>query len=174
MTDPQQKDWDDLYFKNLKWVLGFISLVTFSAAMTLVFNSLGMSFDFGTRRSTPIAKEQVQKRLDIFSNQKEINRVEDGIHVQTGLVYAQNFSLIKNTCTSCHSAQLIRQNRATREGWKEMIRWMQATQGLWDLGNNEVLILDYLAEHYAPIEVTRRPGLDLAAIEWYILELEKE
>ncbi len=53
-----------------------------------------------------------------------------------------------------------------------MIRWMQATQGLHDLGENEDAIVKYLAAHYAPQEVGRRAALDMEAIEWYLLELE--
>jgi len=67
---------------------------------------------------------------------------------------------------------LVTQNRATREGWKEMIIWMQATQGLQDLGENEKPILDYLAKHYAPEELGRRANLNVDEIEWYILELD--
>jgi hypothetical protein len=40
-----------------------------------------------------------------------------------------------------------------------MIRWMQDTQGLWSLGDNEPLVLDYLAQHYGPFAVGRRPPL---------------
>jgi hypothetical protein len=98
--------------------------------------------------------------------------VQDGIHVATGLVYADGFELVQTQCTACHSAKLITQNRASRAGWEQMIRWMQATQGLWDLGDKERPILDYLATHYAPEEESRRANLDLEAIEWYILELE--
>ena len=54
-----------------------------------------------------------------------------------------------------------------------MIDWMQATQGLWELGDNEPIILDYLATHYAPEEVGRRANLDVEEIGWYILELEE-
>lgn len=98
--------------------------------------------------------------------------IENGIHVPTGLIYAEGFDLVRSTCTGCHSAQLITQNRATRTGWQSMIRWMQKTQGLWELGDNEGPILDYLATHYAPEEVGRRANLDVEAIEWYVLELE--
>lgn len=103
---------------------------------------------------------------------EDYNQVVNGVHVQTGLIYAEGFEIVRGTCTACHSAQLVTQNRATRDGWLQMIRWMQATQGLWDLGKNERPILDYLAAHYAPEEVGRRANLDVAAIEWYILELE--
>lgn len=99
--------------------------------------------------------------------------VVDGIHVQTGLVYAEGFDIVRGTCTACHSAKLVTQNRATREGWAHMIDWMQETQGLWDLGKNEAIILDYLAKHYAPKAVGRRANLDLEAVKWYVLELKE-
>jgi hypothetical protein len=53
-----------------------------------------------------------------------------------------------------------------------MIRWMQATQGLWDLGKNEPIVLDYLAKYYAPEDVGRRANIDVAEVEWFILNLE--
>ncbi len=96
--------------------------------------------------------------------------IVDGIHVASGLVVAEGFQTVKATCTACHSGQLVTQNRATREGWEEMIRWMQRTQGLWDLGEQEPVILDYLATHYAPQEIGRRANIDVEAIEWYLLE----
>ena len=99
--------------------------------------------------------------------------VENGIHVKTGLKNDENLQLIISSCTSCHSAKLITQNRATRSGWRQMIEWMQATQGLPDLGQQEPKILDYLAKHYAPEEIGRRANLDMAEIEWYILNLEE-
>jgi hypothetical protein len=96
--------------------------------------------------------------------------VVDGIHQQTGLHDDPNLNTIIGACTPCHSAQLITQNRATREGWEGMIKWMQKTQGLMQLGDAEPIILDYLAKYYAPEETGRRKNLDVAAIEWYILE----
>ena len=98
------------------------------------------------------------------------DRIENGIHVATGLKVAEGFEVVRRTCTACHSAKLVIQNRADRQGWQGMIRWMQATQGLWDLGEQEEVILTYLAANYAPEEVGRRANLDLDAIEWYILE----
>lgn len=102
------------------------------------------------------------------------DEVKDGIHVATGLVYAEGFDIVRGTCTACHSAKLVTQNRATREGWTEMIRWMQASQGLWDLGANEPVILNYLATNYAPKDIGRRANIDVDAIEWYVLDLDKE
>jgi mono/diheme cytochrome c family protein len=84
------------------------------------------------------------------------------------LAEGEGLELVKIHCTSCHSAKLIVQNRATREGWRSMIRWMQQTQNLWDLGENEEKILDYLSTHYPPEEKGRRENLK--DIEWYDLE----
>lgn len=95
------------------------------------------------------------------------DKVENGIHLRTGLVYAKGFKLVNATCTACHSAKLITQNRASREGWKAMINWMQETQGLADLADKEEAILDYLALHYAPEKKGRRAQLE--EIEWYEL-----
>ena len=79
----------------------------------------------------------------------------------------ETFPLIIANCTSCHSAKLITQNRATREGWASMIDWMQATQGLWKFDEHEPQILDYLAKYYSPTETGRRENL--AVEEWYEL-----
>jgi len=100
------------------------------------------------------------------------NLIENGIHVKTGLKADEHLKLVIGACTSCHSAKLITQNRASRVGWKNMIVWMQETQGLVDLGSSEGKILDYLAEHYAPEEVGRRQNIDMEEVEWYILSLD--
>lgn len=96
--------------------------------------------------------------------------IVDGIHVPTGLIVAEGFESVRTTCTACHSGKLVAQNRATRTGWKEMITWMQETQGLWPLGENEPIILDYLAANYGPEETGRRANLE--EVEWYILEMD--
>jgi hypothetical protein len=125
------------------------------------------------------SKEQLEKMAETRQRQARADRKEDwnliekGMHVKTGLKADENLQLIIQSCTSCHSAKLITQNRASRMGWKNMIDWMQATQGLTDLGDREPLILDYLAEHYAPEEEGRRANLDVEEIEWYILNLEE-
>lgn len=94
--------------------------------------------------------------------------VKDGIHLATGFREGDGLPLVIAHCTPCHSAELVTQNRMTREGWEGTIRWMQQTQNLWDLGENEAAILDYLATYYAPEEQGRRPNLE--DIEWYELE----
>lgn len=93
---------------------------------------------------------------------------EKGKDSETGLVLDEHFLLVKSQCTACHSAKLITMNRFTREGWKDKIAWMQKTQNLWDLGENETLILDYLTRNYSPEEKTSRRR-NLEGIEWYKL-----
>lgn len=100
------------------------------------------------------------------------NKVVNGIHVRTGLHDDPNLQIIIGACTSCHSAKLITQNKATRAGWEQMIRWMQQTQNLSDLGDQEPILLDYLAKYYAPSKEGRRTNIDINAIEWYVLDLE--
>jgi hypothetical protein len=97
-----------------------------------------------------------------------VSRTNATIEEPSVLADDPNIDIIKTNCTACHSAKLIVQNRATREGWKSMIVWMQKNQKLWDLGNNEDLILDYLAKNYAPEDKGRRSNLK--EIEWYQLD----
>ena len=97
----------------------------------------------------------------------EDSEVTPEINEATGLVMDETFPLIIAHCTSCHSAKLITQNRATREGWAAMIDWMQASQGLWKFDKDEPQILDYLAKYYSPTESGRRENLKVE--EWYEL-----
>jgi hypothetical protein len=78
---------------------------------------------------------------------------------ESRLVIAPGFQTVKTQCTVCHSSKLIIQNRADRNGWLQMIRWMQRSQGLWPLGPNEAVILDYLEANYAPTSSGRRAPL---------------
>lgn len=93
--------------------------------------------------------------------------VENGIHIPTGLIVDEGVLEVSRTCGACHSLNLVTQNRADREGWKDIIVWMQETQKLWDLGETEPIILDYLAKNYAPENTGRRKNLE--DIEWYDL-----
>ena len=81
---------------------------------------------------------------------------------ETGFVVAPGFELVEANCTACHSSRLTLQMRADRDGWLELIRWMQRTQNLWQLPPaTEAEILDYLSTHYAPTATRfRRPPLD--------------
>ena len=96
------------------------------------------------------------------------DRIENGIHVRTGLVAADGYMEVVNNCTVCHSAKLVIQNRMNAERWAATIDWMQQTQNLWDLGKNEDIIINYLVTNYPPQKIGRRAPL--SNIEWYELE----
>nr|WP_295930816.1 hypothetical protein [uncultured Dyadobacter sp.] len=88
---------------------------------------------------------------------------------ETGLVVDENLYMVKAQCTSCHSSKLIIANRFTRDGWKQKIRWMQANHNLWELGDTEKQVLDYLEKNYSPTaSVARRAPLK--DIKWYKLD----
>ena len=113
---------------------------------------------------------------NLFSAEKEmvavvtedLDRIENGLDVETGFIAEGDYLLVKRTCISCHSSKLVLQNRATKEGWQDMITWMQATQKLWDLGENEEKIIHYLATYYGPEAKGRRAPLEVD--EWYEIE----
>ncbi len=96
------------------------------------------------------------------------NRIENGIHVRTGLKEDEGLMTVVTHCTACHSAQLVIQNRMNKERWNATIRWMQETQNLWDLGENQEVIVDYLVRNYPPTEKGRRENLK--DVDWYELK----
>lgn len=89
---------------------------------------------------------------------------------ESGLIDGPNLALVKAQCTACHSSKLILQHRFTRAGWQDRIRWMQKYHKLWDLGESEKVVLDYLETYYGP-----QPGggdfrrAPLKEINWYKL-----
>ena len=75
----------------------------------------------------------------------------------TGLIVSPGWQLVRAHCGGCHSHQLVTGQRADRQSWLDMIRWMQAPQNLWQFDREtEAGILDYLAEHYPPQPNRRR------------------
>jgi len=137
----------------------FLSKITWAIILLMIFSNCTSETD---------AKLENSSQGEVISTVVE----KDSIDPLTGLIIAEGFPQVKALCTPCHSAKLVTQNRASREGWEQMIRWMQETQNLKDLGTNEPIVLDYLAANYAPQEIGRRTNLDVEDIEWYILELE--
>ena len=80
-----------------------------------------------------------------FSN---LQAIEDK---ETGLVISSGWDLVRAHCGSCHSHKLVTSQRADRQTWLSMIRWMQETQNLWDFDSTtENMILDYLTREYPP------------------------
>ncbi|ARV15203.1 monoheme cytochrome C [Polaribacter sp. SA4-12] len=110
------------------------------------------------------------KNSDLVYNdiEEDDDKIENGIHLRTGLVDAEGLMTVVNNCTNCHSAKLVTQNRMNAERWNETIKWMQKTQNLWDLGENQKVIVNYLVVNYPPIAKGRR--MILKDIDWYKLE----
>jgi len=99
--------------------------------------------------------------------EEDEDKIENGIHVRTGFVEDVGLMETVNNCTNCHSSKLVIQNRMSKERWLATIKWMQETQNLWDLGGTEAIIVNYLANNYAPEKKGRRENL--SDIEWYEL-----
>ncbi len=153
----------------ISFVINGSLLIVFGALLLLIY----LPFSDSIKASFEPEPAPVTRHIPSGSGGAvDENKVVNGIHVATGMAYDNNFEIVRRACTSCHSAKLVTQNRATRDGWKQMIRWMQATQGLPDLGKDEGKILDYLAKNYAPSEVGRRINLNTEEIEWYTLKIE--
>lgn len=88
---------------------------------------------------------------------------EDGIDPDTGLKIAPGWLQVRAHCGGCHSHALVTGQRADRQTWLEMIRWMQATQNLWTFPETtEREILDYLASNYPPRANRRRAPIPQA------------
>jgi hypothetical protein len=97
---------------------------------------------------------------------------QQNVDAKTGLIIDQGFETVKTECTVCHSAKLIIQNKATRQGWLGTIRWMQNTQGLRQLpAETEREILTYLAANY-PLEQKGRRANPVVE-NWYWLNRDQ-
>ncbi|WP_255700571.1 hypothetical protein [Dyadobacter sp. CY343] len=128
--------------------------------LLIFFTSIGiLLFSFGSNVDRAgLEQSATLLKLDTLKKDKE-----------TGLVTDENLHLVKAQCTTCHNSKLILNNRFTHDGWKQKIRWMQANHNLWDLGETEKPVLDYLEKHYSPtIASTRRTPLK--NVKWYKLE----
>lgn len=79
------------------------------------------------------------------------------IDESTGLLKEPGWEQVRAHCGGCHSHALVTSQRADRQTWVDIIRWMQATQNLWQFSPDvESEILDYLAANYPPQPNRRR------------------
>ena len=131
--------------------------VTALASVLLLITIYYPSLSFGDSNTEVLAEVEIDEDL-----------IENGIHVRTGLKEAAGLMTVVNNCTNCHSAKLVTQNRMTEERWNETIKWMQKKQGLWELGDDQKIIVDYLVKNYPPQKKGRR--MALTDIDWYELE----
>ena len=79
------------------------------------------------------------------------------IDAASGLKKNPGWEQVRAHCGGCHSHALVTGQRADRNTWLDIIRWMQATQNLWQFEPQvETQILDYLAANYPPQPNRRR------------------
>lgn len=104
-----------------------------------------------------------------YADQNSSEAAEHSPSASTSLKKSPGYKTVQRECTVCHSEKLITQNRASRAGWTEIIRWMQKTQNLRSFSaKEEKTLLDYLANHYGPQVTGRRAPLKTQ--EWYDLK----
>ncbi|UFH53829.1 hypothetical protein [Spirosoma sp. KNUC1025] len=95
------------------------------------------------------------------------------IDPESGLATDPNLMIVKSQCTACHSTKLILQHRFTRAGWLDRIRWMQKYHKLWDLGESEKVVLDYLEKYYGPQSAQVKAAYrraPLKNVQWYKMD----
>lgn len=146
-------------FGLLITIISLVGVLVMGVIYVLLDPSLSL---FKGTQATEVRVESTAILLD------DADRIENGIHVETGFIEAPGMMITIQNCTNCHSSKLVIQNRMNEERWVKTIRWMQETQNLWDLGENEKIIVDYLVSNYPPKKVGRRANLDVA--EWYQLD----
>lgn len=146
-------------FRNLTLLsisLGFIMAVT----MMFKFGMIQLPVD-----NDEVVAEQMAPEIPV---KEELPGEIGTVDPESGLIIDHGLNIVKAQCGACHSTRLVAQNRFTRDGWKDLIRWMQQTQNLWDLGEQEDVILDYLAKNFAPQKKGRRKPLE--NVDWYVLK----
>jgi len=150
----EEKDHTYRNSKKSKWKQ-FVFI--FIVVMIIGFMTIPLLDFFSDEQVKPVVVEKNSASNDIV----------DGIHVRTGLIDDEGLLIVIGNCTACHSAQLITQNRMNKEQWDATIRWMQESQNLWDLGDNQEVIVNYLVKNYPVVSKGRRQNL--SEIEWYNL-----
>lgn len=159
---------EDAEKKNEHLRFGARRILMMFSAVFLIIGAMGIYFLTDPTLSFFDAEEPDTELVDVPKEEDDFDKIENGIHVRTGLVEAEGLMTVVNNCTNCHSAKLVTQNRMNKERWLTTIRWMQETQNLWDLGPNEDIIINYLVTNYPPKKKGRRETL--ANIEWYELK----
>ena len=137
----------------------FAVFFSFLASILLLFAVYDPTFSVFENKKTDLVYSDLIEDED---------KIENGIHLRTGLIEAEGLMTVVNNCTNCHSAKLVTQNRMNTERWNTTIKWMQETQNLWDLGENQPIIVNYLVTNYPTIAKGRR--MILTDINWYTLE----
>lgn len=77
----------------------------------------------------------------------------------------ENWKLIKSNCSACHSERLLTQQQLDRANWAKAIKRMQTQENLWDLGEYETKILDYLSSFYGASSKPKRQRVRRAQLQ---------
>ncbi|EAL8807452.1 cytochrome C [Campylobacter jejuni] len=67
------------------------------------------------------------------------------INPDTGLIIDPDSPLVEANCLACHGSNLITNMHASRKAWLAAIRWMQDSEGLWEI---EPELEKYYGEKY--------------------------
>jgi hypothetical protein len=153
------------YKEELPNVLNRLKFLIWGVVLVLIFILVGGSFVLFFQSNEIQYIEQMSSDEEWEEDEFEI---VNGQEVTTGLLVDKNWTLIKRHCTQCHTTKIITQNRASREGWENMISWMQETQNLWDLGEDHDGVIDYLTRNYGIV----KNGIysELIIEDWYEIE----
>jgi hypothetical protein len=132
---------------------------------------LGLGLILSSFRQKASLESKAQIKTFAYAANSETLTDTTKMDPETGLIVDENLYMVKAQCTGCHSTKLISANHFTRDGWKQKIRWMQANHNLWELGETEKQVLDYLEKNYAPVQIVSRRA-PLKDIKWYDLKLK--
>ncbi len=152
---------EDSFRKQIKQ-LGQLLLV-FGCLLVLFISSM-----FYLKEHPHILQSQDAYESVDGTNEHLLVELDEETISKSGFVNEPGVSQVIQNCTQCHSAKLVTQNQMSEEGWISTITWMQETQNLWDLGNNQEIIVAYLAKNYGPDQKGRRENL--TDINWYELK----
>lgn len=161
--NDQEKNTDGLIKASLRMINISLMVIAFAFAY-LIKSQFPPSFIAKHFGASEDQEHVVTNDTYIPPFELDASEVKNNIHIPTGLIVDKGVQDVMVTCQSCHSLDIVMQNRADRQGWKDLIVWMQETQNLWDLPN-EGIILDYLSKNYAPKNTGRRKNLE--DLEWY-------
>ena len=114
------------------------------------------------RRTTPPTRDVWPIRLLVVAILPALALAAE-TDTDTGLVTTPGWDDVRAHCGGCHAYSVVTNQRANRDAWRDMIRWMQRTQNLWQIPDEtETRILDYLAENYGPDEAVRQRRAPIA------------
>ncbi|MGB5333065.1 MAG: hypothetical protein WBM80_06165 [Woeseiaceae bacterium] len=114
-----------------------------------------------SKKDQPVADQSAsQAETNVADVAKPEVIAEPALDPETGFKMTGDWQLVRANCTGCHSSKLVTQQRGTQQQWLSIIRWMQATQNLWQFEpDTESRIIAYLADNYPPDAARRRAAL---------------